>query len=148
MTDRIPSHTETPESSSPAKPPLGGWGPALTLLAFAVSAGAIFVIWDTIAEAWKSLPDLRSQPEYKAKVVAVVLVCGIALYRLKHSKLQVLYGFAELIVAMLGAMGAASAMANRASAVAIMIALFGSVYIAVRGYENLAAGMAGLSAAR
>jgi hypothetical protein len=119
----------------------GGWGPALTLLALAVSLGLFVSVLDAMTHGWKTLPYLHAQPNYKLQAVGVVLVLGIALYRLKHSKLQFLYGLAELALAVLAGLSAASTIANRGDSLTVMIALSAGIYIAVRGYENCAAGI-------
>jgi hypothetical protein len=132
-------------SSRDRRSPRGGnWGPTLTLLALALAVALFLVVMNTMGTVWNSLPVPHAQPGDKVRTVEIVLLLGLALSRLKHSRLQFLCGLGELLAAILVGLGVASTISigGRDDSLTIILGLLAAVFLAARGFENVAAGIA------
>jgi len=127
-----PDSSENRIGRSPSGPVSSGvTGFTLALLAF----GVVRVVFERVP--WKSLPAFISTFPGALLGGALVLGIGAALYLVRETQ-RFVYAYLELGSAFGAAVEACTRLASDVSQSTAAVALLGAVYIAVRGFDNLA----------
>lgn len=106
------------------------------LILFGLAAAALRWLFDQLAVGWEQLPAIMKSSNVRLVAAGLVLVLGACFYWLRKN-----YGFVYAALELGSSFGTAYAACAKfegdTNRVGWLVAFLGSLYIAVRGYDNL-----------